>query len=92
MISRLVQQQDVRQPHQRPREQHAAFHPAGKRRELGRAGQLHFLHQFFHAHVGLPVLLGPSDTQAALHDLMHGAHQVGRHFCGSREMARLDAA
>ena len=58
VIGRLVQQQQVRLRHQRPRQQHPALHPAREPGEIGVAVQLQAFQGFDHAPVQRPALCG----------------------------------
>ena len=89
MIGRLVQQQDVGQPGQRARQQHAPLHAAGKRGEFRRGGQLHLLHQLLQPHVGLPVLLVPATRRPPWTTSCTVPASPAGTSCGSREMTRL---
>ena len=71
VVRRLIKQEQIRLPGQRPGQQHAAFQSAGKRGERGLRRQLHFGQQILQPHINLPILLVPGRRNPAPHHREH---------------------
>ena len=80
MVRRLIEQEQIRLPGQRPGQQHAAFQSAGKRGERGLGRQLHFGQQILQPHIDLPILLVPGRRNPTPHHREHRSLHPLRNF------------